>query len=57
MDESAETALVEVVLLMRKVLLPTWSSIMKKVCKGLLLGTLYEGLFPNGNLKVSGSWW
>ena len=55
LDEEAENQLVEIVLLMRKARLPTWGSIMKKICKGLISGTKYEGLFPNG--EVSGSWW
>ena len=41
LDEEAENQLVEIVLLMRKAHLPTWGSIMKKICKGLISGTKY----------------
>ncbi len=54
-DAEAELQLVNVILLMRKARLPTWRSIMRKVCKGLMEGTKYATLFPNG--EPGDRWW
>eukprot|EP00961_Rhodomonas_salina_P176377 2377419-Rhodomonas_salina.1 len=55
LDDEAENQLVQIILLMRKMRLPTWKSIMKKICTGLMSGTKYERLFKNG--EVADSWW
>ncbi len=42
-------------LLMRKARLPTWPSIMQKVCKGLMEGTKYAMLFLHR--EHGDQWW
>ncbi len=52
-DSAAEEQIVSIILLMLQMRLPTWKSIIKKLCLGLMSGTRYAAMFPNGTLTDS----